>query len=146
MTQVIAYTQSKYTTNLSYLHLYAFYPYVISSRIAVGGGFGIGIPIGGELLCDGYCDLNTAPSNILETDDIGKEINILLNASFAFTQRYAIRAYYQHGLTEVGEYYPAQEDDPGTLIEPDGITGNETRAGFKGFSTRLVGVSLVLRF
>ena len=82
----------------------------------------------------------------LEKDDIGNEINILLNASFAFTQRYAIRAYYQHGLTEIGEYYPSREDDPSTVIEPDGTTGNEYRIGYKGSSTRLVGVSLVLRF
>ena len=142
-TQVISFTQSKYTTKLSYLHLYSFYPYVISSRIAIGGGLGLGIPIGGELLCDGYCSENMAT---LETDDIGKEINILLNASFAFTQRYAIRAYYQHGLTEVGEYYPSREDDPSTVIETDGTTGNESRTGYKGSSTRLVGVSLVLRF
>ena len=146
LTQVVAYTQSKYTTKLSYLHLYSFYPYVISSRIAVGAGVGVGIPIGGELLCDGNCPPTMGPSNILEADDIGKEVNILLNASFAFTQRYAIRAYYQHGLTEVGEYYPALVDDPGTLIGPDGTTGNELRTGFKGFSTRLAGVSLVLRF
>ena len=130
-----------------YLHLYSFYPYVISSRIAVGAGLGIGIPISGEVVCEGVGCAHTPIT--IETKNIDQEYNILLNTSFAITQRYAIRLHYQHGLTEIGEFLPMVLDDPETPIIQDASgnsTGNEAEVGFKGLSTRSMGISLVLRF
>ena len=152
-TQTATLFQSDYTSQFSYLHLYSFYPYVISSRIAVGGGLGIGIPIDGQLSCSGLLCNEGGSQAALETEDIGKEINLLINTSFALTERYAVRVYYQHGLTEIGEYYPLTEDDPSTPIDMTAeqnfegkYPGDESHYGYKGFSTQLIGVSLLLRF
>ena len=142
-----------WTSKFSYMHLYTFYPYVISSRVAVGGGLGVGIPIAGELYCEGACPQGSGGSLVLETDNIGKEVNLLLNTSFAFTERYAIRVYYQHGMTAIGAYVPATPDDLDTVTDSTGDLnifgkqpGDESVDGYTAFGTRLFGISLLLRF
>ena len=136
------------TSTFSYLQIYSFYPKVISTRIAVGAGLGLGIPIRGTIGCEGTgC---VGEDITLETENIGKEVNLLFNTSFAVNTRYAIRLYYQHGLTEIGEYFPMIEDDPATplgIADVNGqFPGDESQAGMKGFTTKLMGVALLLRF
>ena len=139
------------TSMFNFMHLYTFYPYIISSRIAIGGGIGLGIPVGGQLYCEGAC--SQAGEIRLKTGNIEKEINILVNSSFAFTERYAIRIYYQHSMTDIGEYYPKVLDDPLTPIDETGgfdiygnLPGDESVDGYEAYGTRAFGVSLLLRF
>ena len=136
------------TTTINFLHLYSFYPLIISTRISLGAGIGVGIPISGALECSGNCE-NTTTFDI-EADDMENEINLLFNASFAITQTYGVRLYYQQGLSGAGDYYPMTFDDPETSLEFDGqgniVGGDESVAGYKGLPSNVFGASLLIRF
>ena len=148
-----------YSSKLRYMHLYSLYELAISSRMAVSAGVGYGVPMGGVVHCEGTGCPADSPGEIsnvaLEKEDMESQINLLVNSSFAIANRFAVRVFYQHGFSNVGEYFPVVIDDPSTPLcdgsdGPCNETGqdpnDESRGGFTGEAPSSFGVSLVLRF
>ena len=77
-----------------------------------------------------YGDNITNVVHEIEKEDLRNDLSILVNVSYALSERYGVRFYYQHGLTnELG------------VIAPPG-----TEVGYKGTSNRIAGAGLFYRF
>ena len=114
-------------TKINYLNIYSVYPYSINERITVGAGFGLGIPISGTTKAT---FMNITQDSAIKTGDMKMDISLLINASYELSERYGLRFYYQHGLTELGVIVPPDEDN----------------SGFEGLTNRIAGVGLLYRF
>ena len=123
----ILYISMTTKTKINYLNIYSVYPYSINERITVGAGFGLGIPISGTTKAT---FMNITQDSAIKTGDMKMDISLLINASYELSERYGLRFYYQHGLTELGVIVPPDEDN----------------SGFEGLTNRIAGVGLLYRF
>jgi len=123
----ILFITMKAITKINYLNVYSVYPYSMNERIAVGAGFGLGIPISGKATAEA---MGVTQNTDVKIEDMKMDLSLLINASYAISERYGVRLYYQHGLTEMGEIMPSEADSE----------------GFDGRTNRIAGAGLFYRF